>query len=522
PLAYIIYTSGSTGKPKGVMVEHRGVVNYIKWAEAFYLKGEKCNFPLYSSLAFDLTVTSIYVPLVSGNTIVLYTGGDSDFVVSRIIREGLGQILKLTPTHLSMLKYESAGNRGVKRLIVGGENLTTELAGGMHRFFNEDIEIYNEYGPTEATVGCMIYKYDPLIDRGKSVPIGVPIANTKIYVLGCNCIPVPIGVAGELFISGDGLARGYLNQPELTAEKFIHFHHSSFITHHSKLYRTGDRARFLNNGNIEFLGRIDFQLKIRGYRIEPGEIENRLTGHNEIKESVVIAKTDEKGDNSLCAYIVSNRKLDVSELREYLSRELPGYMIPSSFVKLDKIPLTPSGKFDRTALPEPGQIGLRENLEYVPPSNAIERKLTEIWEKVLGRNQIGVNENFFLVGGDSIKAIQIISRMNSAGYKLEMKYLFQFPVISKLASMVKKLDRIHDQSVITGTIPLTPIQQAFFNKFHNEPHHYNQAMMLYSKEGFDKEIIIKVFSKIHEHHDALRMIYKRDEVSAKVIQVNQG
>ncbi|MCU0286701.1 MAG: amino acid adenylation domain-containing protein [Acidobacteria bacterium] len=281
----------------------------------------------------------------------------------------------------------------------------------------------------------------------------------------------------------------------------------------------------MDDGNIEFFGRIDHQVKIKGFRIEVGEIENRLSRHPDIKEAIVITMEDEKESKYLSAYITCRNKIELSQIREYLKKHLPYYMIPSHFILLESIPLTPNGKIDRKALPPTegySGIGLRENVAYSPPSTAAAKKLVEIWEKVLGRRNIGINENFFQMGGDSIKSIQIISRMATAGYKLEMKDLFQYPVISELAPRITKLKRIPDQSVITGIVPLTPIQKMFFARSHSQLNHYNQAVLLYSKEGFAKEAINEIFSKIQEHHDALRMTYQINPANGKVDQTSHG
>ncbi|MDQ1354395.1 MAG: hypothetical protein QG657_4704, partial [Acidobacteriota bacterium] len=522
-VAYIIYTSGSTGKPKGVMVEQQSVVNYIWWAAKCYVKGERVNFPLYTSISFDLTVTSIYTPLITGNAVVIYGENETDKVllIERIIEEDIVGVVKLTPSHLKIIKEKAVYKEAMilKRFIVGGEILDRQLALAIHEVFKGKVEIYNEYGPTEATVGCMIYKFDPLKDSGASVPIGIPGDNSRIYILDKYQVAVPTGVTGELYISGAGIARGYLNRPELTAERFIEYRSDrSYKTY--IIYKTGDLARWLPDGNIEFFGRVDQQVKIRGYRIELGEIENCLLKASEVKEAVVLARTEDEGNKYLCAYIVGDSELGMSELRKSLVKELPDYMIPSYFVQLEKIPLTTNGKVDRKALPRPEEISLRENVGYTLPSSDMEKKLVEIWEKVLGRNNISTNENFFMLGGDSIKAIQIISRMSSAGYKMEMKDLFQYPVIANLAPRVKKLQRIPDQSFITGTIPLTPIQASFFTRPLGYRHHYNHAVMLYFAEEIGEETVRAIFSKIQEHHDALRMSYIITE--GRIIQTNHG
>ncbi|UCH95483.1 MAG: amino acid adenylation domain-containing protein [Candidatus Aminicenantes bacterium] len=271
-LAYIIYTSGTTGQPKGVMVQHQALVNYIWWAARTYVKNEKIDFPLYTSISFDLTVTSIFTPLVTGNAIIVYGGVDKTFYIEEVIDDNRVGIVKLTPSHMKMIRHKKIKDSSIKRLIVGGEELETQLARDIYNNFNEKIEIYNEYGPTETVVGSMIYQFNPSTDHRHSVPIGVPIANTRVYLLNQHHQPVPVGVAAELYISGDGLARGYLRNPGLTEEKFVP---NPFIPN-QKMYRTGDLAVRLPNGMIEYKGRIDHQVKIRGYRVETGEIEDKI------------------------------------------------------------------------------------------------------------------------------------------------------------------------------------------------------------------------------------------------------
>ncbi|HLP47979.1 MAG TPA: amino acid adenylation domain-containing protein, partial [Candidatus Kapabacteria bacterium] len=519
-LAYVIYTSGTTGRPKGVMVEHRGLVNYIWWAAKKYVNKEKLNFPFYTSISFDLTVTSIFTPLITGNTIIIYGAKDIELSIDKIIDDNKAGSIKLTPSHLKLIREKKldVNSSILKHLIVGGENFEVSLAHDIYDNFGGRIGIYNEYGPTEAVVGCMIYRFDPEKDNGESVLIGIPIDNIKIYVLDKYLKAVPIGVSGEIHIGADGLARGYLNREESTFEKFVE---NPFIPG-QKMYKTGDLGRYLPDGNIEFLGRCDHQVKIRGYRIELGEIENELSRHNDIKETVVVAGENGKGNYYLCAYIVCRNKLELSPLREYLGKRLPDYMIPSYFVNIEKIPLTANGKINRKALPDPKKNSLEDNIECMPPQNAVEKILAEIWTKVLGRENVGINQNFFAIGGDSIKSIQIISRMSSAGYKLEMKDIFQYPLISDLAPRIKKMKRFPDQSTVAGTIPLTPIQEKFFNESHIEPYHYNQSVMLYSKDGFKKEAIKEVFSRIQEHHDALRMTYQMNNENGEIIQIAHG
>ncbi len=347
----------------------------------------------------------------------------------------------------------------LKRFIVGGENLDRQLALEIHELFNGKVEIYNEYGPTEAAVGCMIYKFDPEKNNGISVPIGLPGGNVQVYILDKNRGPVPSGVAGELYISGAGIARGYLNRPELTAEKFIK--NRSYRSNKTYiLYKTGDLARRLSCGNIEFLGRIDNQIKIRGFRVELGEIENRLAEHPEIKETVVLPARSGNGSdaNYLCAYIVPAEKgnggIQVSSLREYLSTILPHYMIPSHFVALDRIPLTSSGKVDRRLLENYKKSRFSSQSAYAAPRTTMEKIIAETWQDVLKLEKIGVHDNFFDLGGNSFDIININNKLKE---KLNREFpvvkAFTYPTIRSLAEYLdnEASDRITETTEIVMT-----------------------------------------------------------------------
>jgi len=541
-LAYVIYTSGSTGRPKGVMIEHRNVVNYISWAIKHYIGVQNINFPLFTSPAFDLTVTSIFCPLLSGNAIVVYEDENPEMLIERIIEENRVDVVKLTPSHLklilssryfdSTLSFSRKPKSNIKCFIVGGELFEAGLAREIFQKFNNRLTIHNEYGPTEATVGCMIYSFSE-VETYHSVPIGSPSANNRIYLLDKNKIPVPPGVPGEIFIAGAGLARGYLNKPELMSEKFIHspgfneiFKSVSSPLEREKhypggiLYKTGDLGRWLPGEKIEYLGRMDHQVKIRGFRVELGEIEHELLRHKKIKDALVIANEKVKDSIYLCAYYLSDTILTPTELKEYLSQYLPVSMIPLYFIRLEKFPLTSHGKIDRNALPNPEDVKSDDDTEYIYPRNEIEKKLWEIWKNVLGRQKIGVTHNFFTIGGDSIKSIQISARLRKEGYRVGMRDIFQNPTIAELARFVKKEERKSDQSAMIGIVPLTPIQKAFFQNQKVDRHHFNHAVMLYSKEGFDEAAVNVIFKKIQEHHDALRMTYKEEK--GEIIQYNHG
>lgn len=410
-LAYIIYTSGTTGKPKGAMIEHRGAVNYISWAISQYVRGERVNFPMYTSISFDLTVTSIFTPLLSGNAMVIYglhDGNDNEFLIEKIIHENKVDIVKLTPSHLKVIKetVKKGAAERIRRFIVGGEELDSRLAADIHEKFQGNIEIYNEYGPTETTVGCMIYKFSPEDTNGRSVSIGVPIANTRIYILDERQNPLPMGVPGEICIAGDGVARGYMKKETPVAKKFLE---SPFVKG-EKLYRSGDLGKWSTHGTVTFLGRIDNQVKIRGYRVEPGEIERRLMEHDRVENAVVMTKDDPDSGKNLCAYIVSDTELNVLEIREFLAVGLPEYMLPSYFYRVDDIPLTSNGKVDGKKLTA-NEAGLDPGTEYIAPGTDLEKKIAEIWKDVLNVDNVGVMDNFFHMGGNSLKVILLYRRL---------------------------------------------------------------------------------------------------------------
>jgi tyrocidine synthetase-3 len=554
-LAYILYTSGTTGKPKGVMINHQSIVNYIWWAAKTYTKYQKSAFPLFTSICFDLTMTSLFTPLLTGSTIVIYEQDENTLPMQQIINEDKVGSVKLTPSHLKLINQEE-GNipaPNIKCLIVGGEELRRDLALDIYKKFNENIEIYNEYGPTEAAVGCMIYRFDPKEDYRKSVPIGKPIDNTQVYIMTAHFNLVPIGVAGELYIGGVGVARGYLNQPELTAQKFClrrpggalfektappgpprkNFllkgayksgYHRSYRSYKSYvLYRTGDLARWLEEGNIEFLGRIDQQVKIRGFRIEPGEIESLLQRHKNIKETVVAVRieTDEK---YLCAYIVSDHDLQVSQLREYLLKDLPGYMIPSYFVFLEKIPLTPNGKVDWNALPEP-QTPL--NKSCTPPRNPLEEKLMQIWQEVLAikKDNIGIENNFFEMGGHSLKATILLIKIHKELHlEIPLQEFFKRPSIKGLSEFIHQsmLKEVRFLSIEPAEkkdyYPLSPAQKRLYilQQMALESTNYNLTQCVCLEGQMDAANWEKAFLKLIRRHEILQTSF--DILDDKPIQ----
>ncbi|HRY31959.1 MAG TPA: amino acid adenylation domain-containing protein [Bacteroidales bacterium] len=442
-LVYIIYTSGSTGKPKGVMITHKGLVNYICWAEKVYLEGEAMDFPLYSSISFDLTVTSIFTPLVSGNSIVVYAGGDKSTLIKRLVEDKRTDIVKLTPTHLAMIENLDCSGSRLRKFIVGGEELRTVAARKIMSKFPYDVKIFNEYGPTETVVGCMIHSFDPARDTRPAVPIGVPADNAHIYLLDKYLMPVPPGVAGEMYIAGDGVARGYINRPDITAERFLP---DPFFPE-TRMYKTGDLAKFLADGTIEFLGRVDFQVKIRGFRIELGEIESKLSKHPDLKDAVVLPQQDENGQHYLCAYVVSGRQIPVGELKSFLSEDLPDYMIPSYFIPLEVIPLTPNGKVDRNKLPKTGDT-VFTGVAYIEPRNETETLIRDIFTKILKVSHIGINDNFFDLGGNSLRAVALVAELQKH-FEITVNDVFQYQTVAMLAKNARK----------SGNLILTRLQE---------------------------------------------------------------
>ena len=516
--AYLIYTSGSTGNPKGVKVLHSSLVNYISWAQDVYLRGDRLDFPLYSSLAFDLTVTSIFTPLITGNRVLIYVSDRRESIVQRILNDGKAGVLKLTPSHLSLIKDMDNRHSSVKRLIVGGEPLETKLAREVHESFGGEVEIFNEYGPTEATVGCMIHRFDPATDSRAFVPIGRPAANTRIYLLDSALRPVPEDVVGELYIGGDGVAAGYHNRDDLTSEKFLA---DPFVAG-GRLYRTGDLARRIPSGVLDFLGRRDEQVKFHGHRVELNELRSALNRHPEIRDSVVAVVPDQNGHDTMIAYYCSRRQLDHAELRAFLAEKMVEEIIPNVFVHLKKLPLTLNGKVNRRALPTLQEVRASLKRDYVPPRTPEEKLLADIWAQALCLDRVGIYENFFSLGGDSILSIRIIAKARQAGMRLTPKQLFQFQTVAELAAAAGSTvtNAGAEQGIVTGPVPLTPVQRWFFEQDQPEPHHFNQSVMLEVRREIDPGSLNRALKTLLQHHDALRLSFRREAAGWK--QFNEG
>jgi amino acid adenylation domain-containing protein/non-ribosomal peptide synthase protein (TIGR01720 family) len=506
-LAYCIFTSGSTGKPKGVMIEHQSLVNLCNWHNSYYSVSPFDRATKYAGFGFDASVWEIYPYLIAGAAIhVINDEIKLDIYKLNKYFEDNEITISFLPTQIceQFMKLE---NRSLRLLLTGGDKLRT--------FIKRDYQLVNNYGPTESTVVATSFFVN---EKLSNIPIGKPIFNTQLYILDRMNNLQPIGVPGELCITSGQLARGYWESPEMTKTKFVE---NPFVPG-KRMYKTGDLARWLSDGNIEFLGRLDTQTKIRGYRIETGDIETHLLNHEEIEEAVVVefkksSLDDQNDEKYLCAYIVSEREIEVSELRELLSWELPAYMIPAYFVRLDKLPLTSSGKIDRKALPSPEIETARS---FKAPKNDAEDKLLEVWKEVLGIETIGTTDNFFAVGGDSVKVIQVSTRLKKYGLELRTADIFSTPTIEQLGKCVKKIDRVIDQGVVTGTVELTPILRWFFENDFTDIHHFNQSVVLYKEDGFNEEFVNRVLTKLVEHHDALRMVFEIED--DKVVQRNRG
>jgi amino acid adenylation domain-containing protein len=431
--AYLIYTSGSTGQPKGVPISHANLVS-SNFARAAYYRQAPARYLLLSSFAFDSSVAGIYWALAAGGTLILpHTEDvrDTRHLADLIAAEQVTHTLALPSLYNLLLDEDRAKLASLRLVIVAGEACPAPLV-EKHFAALPHAALYNEYGPTEATVWCSVFNCaEPL--RG-SVPIGKPIPNTRLYIVNESLQPAPPGAPGELCVASPGVARGYLNRPQETAAKFVPNPFGA-----GTLYKTGDLARWLPDGHLEFLGRVDHQVKIRGYRIELGEIEAALARHPAVREAVVLAREDTPGDRRLVAYVVIPAGAAVDDLRTFLSGSLPEYMLPAAFVPLPDLPRTPNGKLDRARLPAPDRARPASAAAYAAPRNPLEITLSHIWGEVLSLNQVGIHDNFFTLGGHSILVTQLVSRLReSLPVEFPMRTIFDHPTIASLAGYIQQ------------------------------------------------------------------------------------
>ncbi|MCK4258348.1 MAG: amino acid adenylation domain-containing protein [Halanaerobiales bacterium] len=516
-LAYIIYTSGTTGMPKGVMIEHRSVVNLVYSQQKRFGMNETDRVLQFSSITFDASVEQIFISLASGAALVLIAKDillDGKKFEDYVIKHEVTHIHSI-PSFLQTITPKEGYH--FRRMVSGGDL----CLGALVRKWQQRCDFYNEYGPTETTVTSIMFQVRDLAEDDETVLIGKPIDNTFVYILDKNKRPVPIGVSGELYIGGAGIAREYYNQPKLTGDRFLS---NPFILG-EKIYRTGDVARWRRDGNIEFIGRADYQVKIRGFRIEPGDIEHQLSTHPKIKAVVVVAKDDEKGEKALFSYYVAEKKLHGSILREYLEEKLPEYMIPAYFVQLDQLPLTANGKIDRNSLVDLDLI-ISDLPEYVAPRSMVEEKLVQIWQQVLGiQRPIGITENFFELGGHSLRATALIAKIHKElNVKIPLLIIFKTKTIAELAKYIQSATKNIYSSIQKieerEHYPLSSAQKRmyFLQQFDPDSTHYNMPTVLLLEGIVDKERLTSVLQNLVNRHEAFRNCFTTvNEIPVQII-----
>ncbi|MBS9386560.1 MAG: amino acid adenylation domain-containing protein [Dolichospermum sp. BR01] len=514
-LAYVIYTSGSTGTPKGVMLSHSNLCNHMSWMQATFPLTEKDKVLQKTPFGFDASVWEFYAPLLAGGQLLIAKPGghtDSAYLLRLIARQQV-TIVQLVPSLLQML-LEQGGIEtchSLKHVFCGGEVLPVALLEGL--LSKLDVNLHNLYGPTETCIDATFCNCQREI-YAQIVPIGRPISNTQIYILDQNLQALPVGVPGELHIGGAGLARGYLNRPELTQEKFIANPFSTYPG--SRLYKTGDLARYLPDGNIEYLGRIDNQVKIRGFRIELAEIEAVLNQRDDVQVACVIAREDDPGNKRLVGYIVPSSQMTctVSELSQFLKTKLPDYMVPNIFVILDSLPLTPNGKINRGALPIPDLQGQGTD-KYVAPRTPTEEILSLIWAQVLKLEQVGIHDNFFTFGGHSLLATQLVSRIRTS-FKVELplRSLFAAPTVAQLSPHIQRLQQqeleLTSPPILprdeNAELPLSYAQQRlwFLDQLQPNSALYNIPIALRLVGTLNQAALAQSLEEIIHRHEALR------------------
>ncbi len=532
-LAYIIYTSGSTGRPKGTLVTHRGLSNYLAWAAEAYETSRGVGAPLHSSVGFDLSVTSLFAPLLAGGKVALSQSDDSLAALSESLRSGSRfSFVKATPAQARLLAGQLTAEQArdcTRYLVLGGEALTaSDLE--FWRKNAPDTVLVNEYGPTEAVVGCCTYRsaLGDLPEQG-AIPIGGPISNVRLYVLDAQLNPVPEARAGELYIGGAGLCRGYLGRPGLTARSFVPSPFSnSQETGGERLYRTGDLVRHLPEGGLEYLGRIDDQVKIKGYRVELGEIETRLAAHPDLREAAAALRQDGSGNALLAGYVVPREGRPApgpERLREFLFPHLPEYMIPTAWAALDSLPLAASGKVDRKSLPSPEKEAARASAPYAAPRSAQEEVLAAIFRQVLDRERVGIDDRYFDIGGDSIRSIQIIARAQQRGLDFTIDQLFEHQTIRELAAFLERCEasqkslsktepfcliseqdrrKLADDAVDAYPLSMTQAGMVYHRERHPESAVYHDVFGYHIETPLDLELLQKAVDQMVERHPMLR------------------
>jgi amino acid adenylation domain-containing protein/non-ribosomal peptide synthase protein (TIGR01720 family) len=520
-LAYIIYTSGSTGRPKGVMISHRSLANYLVWAAEAYGVKPGSIVPLVSSFAYDLSITSLFVPLLVGASVLIAPNGDDMDSLAHLIESQTSlALLKLTPTHLQALRNLSLSERVAaitESLVVGGEALFDTALTGWRTLSGP--KIFNEYGPTETTVAASVFSGDAVGSNG-AIPIGRPIANTCIYLIDDDMQPAPDLIAGDIYVGGAGVAQGYADQPRLTAEAFLPDPFSSVPG--ARLYRTGDRARRSIDGELEYLGRGDRQVKVHGLRMELGEIEAIVAQRPDVRAAAVVLERDAQGGDTLIAYLVPDgQPPSLAEMRRGLRHWLPQAAVPSMFVALPELPRAASGKIDYSRLPRP-QALTRSALAHWPAANRCEQALVEIWQDALGITDVGVHDDFFELGGDSILAIRVVARARDRGLVLRPSLLFEFATIAELAQVVEAVSS--EEEPLDGLVPLSPAQHWFFDTTRAEIDPLCQTRTLELGRHVELEELAEALGALTQRHEALRLRFRQygDEWEQTVEHKEQG
>ncbi len=523
-LLYVIYTSGTTGKPKGTKINQRSFLNYIQWLTNTYQLSAEDKSVLLSSYAFDLGYTCLWGTLLNGGTIHLVDNNTrknpeklTDYLVDNQI-----SFLKITPSLFSLLVQSSnlkkfGNDQSMRLILLGGETFRTSDVDIFKQINNETVFV-NHYGPTETTIGTVAHTItNANWEEFKKQPvIGHGIDNAQIYLLDEFHNLVPHGIPGQIFIAGPGLSSGYLNQELLTKEKFI----DNPIQTGTLMYGTGDLGRWTTNNTLEFLGREDDQVKIRGYRVETNEIVRTLSTHELVEDVAVITIENSDQSQDLVAYLVNTDDVSIQELRDFLAPLLPEYMIPAHFIMLESIPITSNGKLDKKALPSTSSA-LTTDSVFEGPRNEIEEQISAIWKEVLHKDQIGIHDNFFVLGGDSIKSVQIASRLLKHNLKMEVADIFEYPTIAEIAPELKQVNIKIDQGIVSGPTLLTPIQHWFFDQKFTDQHHFNQSVMLFAKSGFNESGLTAVFDQLIQHHDILRARFTFESDTNTYVQTIQ-
>ncbi|MBD3266705.1 amino acid adenylation domain-containing protein [bacterium] len=494
-LAYMIYTSGSTGQPKGVLLEHRGFINMIQQQINAFAVGEDDRVLQFASCSFDASLSEIFMALLSGACLVLVPNEsilDIPRMVELINHEKI-TVVTFPPSYLRAMDRVEFPHLRV--MITAGETLIEQDA----QYYASRLRYFNAYGPTEASVCATYHELSPAEIGKRPIPIGPPLANTSIYILDPNLHPAPIGVVGEICIAGPGLARGYWNRPQENKQKFI----PNPFAEKEKLYRTGDLGYWCDTGEMVFLGRKDSQVKIHGHRIELGEIEKQIQRVPGIRQALARVVEKEDSEKTLVAYYVSATSVPADDLRDNLKTFLPNYMIPGYFIPLNEIPLTPNQKVDTKRLPNPFDMGPKEQT-YTAPRNPQEAKVVEIWERVLSRQSIGIHDSFFALGGHSLLAIQLVGQMGKAGYSISLKTLYEFPTIAQLAEQLNKKANPQQDAIVRGSFPLTPIQHWFFQSREKGYHHFNHYVLLKTNNPIEPKTFQQALNALWLHHDGLR------------------